>query len=278
MSASLFTYLYNCISQGYPFVESLFNLTSLVDEIVIVDCGSTDGTRELLTQLATNPHIRIYDDQWIMGRGGRNFSKTATRCHELCQHDTIVFTEADEVWDEDLVVRAGRELARGHNNLKFHRFQVTQNFNRIFWYPERLQEACRIFPRGSDILADPEAGDPMTFDKSLDAQAAQLVGGEHGYIVDCRNNFRDSYLLREETSKQLWGEEARDTIRFTPAHTAYRWELPVGEFKLELADERWTWRHTPIHLPRILRRHVGASRYAVKNSLLTGLLKWRPRN
>lgn len=268
---SLFTFTYNCISQGYPFIESIYNLLPLANEVVIVDCGSTDGTKELLDGLSLNSAIRVYSDSWTMGKGGRNFSGTAAKCRSLCQHETIIFAEADEVWEERLVSATKIELET-KNNLAFRRFQLTQNFNRCFWYPEKEQIANRIFSRNSEIMRNVEAGDSLIQSKTQ--EPFSLVLG--GYIIDCRNNFRDSYLLREETSKQIWGDTSRNTIRFTPAHTGYRYEITKEDFNKELQDERWLWTDTIFNIPEIMKYHLGKTKYEVRQQLIDAIKSWTP--
>ena len=46
-----YTTTYNCISQGYPFEESIQSLLANFDEVVVVDAGSTDGTWERLQEI-----------------------------------------------------------------------------------------------------------------------------------------------------------------------------------------------------------------------------------
>ena len=46
-----YTTTYNCISQGYPFVESIQSLLLTFDDVVVVDAGSTDGTWEKLQEI-----------------------------------------------------------------------------------------------------------------------------------------------------------------------------------------------------------------------------------
>ena len=46
-----YTTTYNCISQGYPFEESIQSLLQNFDEVVVVDAGSSDGTWERLLEI-----------------------------------------------------------------------------------------------------------------------------------------------------------------------------------------------------------------------------------
>src|SRR5690606_30466835 len=49
--------VYNALSAHYPFLEGIVLACEIVDEMVIQDGGSTDGTREAIEELA--PHLPI---------------------------------------------------------------------------------------------------------------------------------------------------------------------------------------------------------------------------
>lgn len=262
---STFTFVYNALSQGYPVIECLFNLLPISDEIVIVDCGSTDGTKELLNSLTANKHIRLYHDSWEMGLGGRNYRKSASKCHSLCTNETIIFAEADEVWPEDLVLNVKEEINAGNNNLILSRYQLTQNFSRVFWYPEAGQRVHRVFPRNSTIMQGVD--NDIFIQDSEDAKKSKF-NKDFSHIIDCRNNFRDNYITREEISKVIWNETSRKTFRFAPAHASYGWEISREQLDIELKDERWTDTKSIFNLPKVLKGHVGKTSYKVNENLV----------
>lgn len=53
-SLSGYTTTYNCVSQKYPFEQSIQSMLSFCDEVVVIDGGSNDGTWEVLQSLAKN--------------------------------------------------------------------------------------------------------------------------------------------------------------------------------------------------------------------------------
>ena len=73
-------------------IRRVFNcVESVIDEIVVVDCGSTDGTRELSRKLGA----RVYDIGECPGYGNMR-SITA----HLCKTDWVIFLDGDESMDE----------------------------------------------------------------------------------------------------------------------------------------------------------------------------------
>ena len=82
---------YNRLSYLKECLHSFSNLAPLPDEIVIVNDGSTDGTREYLNQLVkTNPLVRVAHHENNAGlSAGRNTAIQQAR------GDLIAFTDDD---------------------------------------------------------------------------------------------------------------------------------------------------------------------------------------
>ena len=77
-------------------LQSLLAQTYLPQEIVISDDGSTDGTRELLSQYAgTHRHIHVLyaESQGI----NNNFQNGVS----ACKGEYIAFCDQDDVWEKD---------------------------------------------------------------------------------------------------------------------------------------------------------------------------------
>ncbi|MCR5502651.1 MAG: glycosyltransferase family 2 protein [Lachnospiraceae bacterium] len=70
----------------------LSSMADLMDEIIIVDTGSTDRTKEIASKYTD----RIYDFEWV-----DDFSAPRNYAFELCGSDYIYTADADEYFDEE---------------------------------------------------------------------------------------------------------------------------------------------------------------------------------
>lgn len=71
-------------------IQAALRLTS---DIVVVDSGSTDGTREIAQKLGA----RVVHNEWPGYGAQKNFAQ------ELCNHDWVLNLDADEVLSDELI-------------------------------------------------------------------------------------------------------------------------------------------------------------------------------
>jgi len=92
MPLSLAVITYN---EEQNIVRLLDSLKNTVDEIVIVDSFSTDSTKEICTQ--KYPQVKFFEKSF------HGYGEQKNHALSLCSHDWILFLDADEVPDEDLI-------------------------------------------------------------------------------------------------------------------------------------------------------------------------------
>lgn len=242
MKISGFTFVYNALEGGYPIVEAIKAVEPYVDEVVVLDCQSNDGTREVLEGLS----VRILDGEWS-SEAGTTLNLALARNAE-CRGDAVIHFEADEVYEDRLLVNIKSALEEGHRDVAVYRIQVEQNFQRIRWYPER--PVHRVFPPGTVRKVN------NSTDRHDDAV---VLGPEQGLLWDCANCFRDNWRQRAQNLGRLFGVGAR--VRAVPYHFLGKAELSPAEAETLLKQEHWTWTETPLAIPDVLRPLVGVVKY-----------------
>jgi glycosyltransferase involved in cell wall biosynthesis len=94
----------NCISQGYPYMQAINSMLEFCDQVVVVDCGSDDGTWEELTNktLETDKltlkrvDLDYNDSRFALFDG---YSKALAR--SLCTSEFCWQQDSDEIVHED---------------------------------------------------------------------------------------------------------------------------------------------------------------------------------
>lgn len=226
-------------------MEAVRAVWDIVDEVVIVNAESTDGTRDVLDELASWAPcpFRILYAKW-----GQEAGKTLARLHAMhdkCSGDIILAFEGDEVFDEDLARDVVMEIRTGRMDIAVWRIQVEQNFQRVRWYPKPVH---RVFPRGSVA----KIGE--TTDRHHEAY---VMPAEHGFLWDVTNCFRDNWLLRVKNQARLRKESLN--LLAVPEHVNE--PVRVEDVDKFLAEPHWTWTKSPFDLPKVLLPHVGATSY-----------------
>lgn len=245
MKISGFSFIHNALTVGYPIAEAIETVWPYVDEIVVVDMESTDGTRALLDRLG----VRV-----IKGRWGNQAGQTLAEAHALHRHctgDVILHFEADEVYDESLLWEI-REMiySEGITDLAVHRLQVEQNFQRVRWYPEPVH---RVFSKGSVVKKG------HTTDRHNEAT---VIDPAYGYLWDVTNCFRDNWLQRIEQQAELWHGQRQFIM--TPIHVLHQVEYSEAQARELLTAPHWEWKNTPLNIPAVLRPLVGMTKYEPK--------------
>ena len=109
-----YTTTYNCISQDYPFEESISSMLDFCDQVVVVDAGSDDGTWERLEEMVHDNSKLIIHMQKRDMKSKRfavfdGLQKALARV--LCTGDFCWQQDSDEIVHED-DYRKVRELIR----------------------------------------------------------------------------------------------------------------------------------------------------------------------
>lgn len=241
MKISGFTLIHDGVTGGYPFVEAIAAVRPFVDEIVAVDIESTDGTFRVLDLLCD----RVLTSTW----DGRDTTPRAFMKHVECSGDIIIFFEADEVYDDNLLSEALWAIERSYSHIGVWRLQLEQNFQRCRDYPRPVH---RIFPKGE--------GSYHIHPTNLPDRPVHILAPDAGYLWDISNCFRDQWFQRKKNQSEIWGEPRSLMVA---QHFTEPVELSAIEEENRLGEAHWLWKSSPFRLPEILLPLVGQTRYRV---------------
>lgn len=130
------TFIRDAFKGGFCLFESMATVLSIVDEFVIVDFGSTDGTLEICEEIAKkNKRIKIHKRTWTKINDSSTFADAANECVNLCPTDAVFFFQADEVMHEDLAGDVRRMYENKVYALNFERIQLSHGTHVVKWLP-----------------------------------------------------------------------------------------------------------------------------------------------
>lgn len=102
-SLSGYTTTYNCVTQNYPFVESITSLLGFCDEVVVVDGGSTDGTVERLAEIAKGDSrlvVHVQKRDWNHPRSAVFDGQQKALARSICKSEWCWQMDVDEIVHE----------------------------------------------------------------------------------------------------------------------------------------------------------------------------------
>jgi hypothetical protein len=236
MKLSAFTFGYNLIEGGYPIVQAVEAIRPYVDEVVAVDCQSTDDTRRVLTAIC---HKVIDGPTWE----GRDIQHQVFELHRQCAGDIIILFEADEVYDETLLSEIHWAIEKGHTDIGVYRIQVEQNFQRVREYPT---PCYRVFPKGGGNYQNHPT-------QCLDN--TYVLPPTAGYLWDCSNCFPHSWYNRQLGQARVWGNSHSYAVA---THFTELNQMPVDGF---FDQPHWEFTSTPLSIPAVLKPLLGMTKY-----------------
>ena len=287
LSACVF--IRDCFKGAFCLFESMTTLMPLVDEFIVMDLGSADGTLEALKQVESgNPKVKLVQGNFDK-IDANVFATLANDLIAMCENDNVLYYQADEIWHEDLVALTRQRFDRGEFDLNFWRVQLRENFQKIKWFPHFVH---RVGKKGNFNFVV----DGMNTDRHLDAKTVHDKYDSSWFI-----RWGDEYRGVEGTKHpselptnemildvSLVGAFLENIPERRRMHTPFWHEAPTNMPSDEdnmLIDD-WmikernnpNWKETvsPFNIPAIMRWHLGRSKYELRPDLLRALIENRP--
>jgi hypothetical protein len=156
-----FTFAHNVVKLGYPIVEAVLSVLPYVDEFILVDCDSNDGTDVLFKKIGTlSDKCHIHHIPWTHNSScGGAIADAQIKAAHLCSGTHCWLVQADEIWwpeSCDVI----KDIIRRHQDVDRFVFP----FRHLIGFDKQAigayKTAVRII-KNSDIIR--VAGDGFTF-------------------------------------------------------------------------------------------------------------------
>lgn len=267
------TFIRNTFEGAFCVFESMASFMPLVDDMTIIDLGSTDGTLQVLQEIAAaNPRVRVVRSRFSKVDAGA-FADVANDCVASWQHNQGIFWQADEICHHNLLRLLRERLDNGDFDLVLWRYQLQENFQKMRWPPHPVH---RIGTKGKFQFVD----DGMNTNRSFEPP---IVGNYNmGWFIRWGAEFEDDYTQLPTHEMVLdisaAGGFLRNIVRKRKLHAPMWHEqpnmdgVPIMEwYAKERVNPNWTMTRTPFDIPQIMRWHLGRKTYILRPELKEAL-------
>jgi glycosyltransferase involved in cell wall biosynthesis len=268
-------FIKDCFKGAFCLFESMYQLLPLCDEFIIMDLGSTDGTLEVLEEIAnSNSKIHLIEEQEFPYYDAGVFASLANELIDRCNYPNVLYYQADEIWHENLVELTHQALREGKRDLSFWRVQLKYNFQYIKWFPHPVH---RIGPKNNFVFDNDGMNTKRVFDTTMVSSyglgeftqwgdkykfsPVALPTNEMVLDVSLTGGFLDNIPDRRRMHLPFWNEP--DVM---PADEQ---GMSVDDwYNYQKSNPEWDLHSTKFNVPEIMKYHLGKPRYTLRPQLL----------
>ena len=195
-------------NEAQVLARCLDSVADIMDEIIIVDTGSTDATKEIAKRYTA----KVYDFPWV-----DDFSLARNFAFEKAGCDYIYSADADEVLDEK-----NREALKNLKSVMMHEVEIV-----TMWYTEsgvqtvlnaKRERRPKLYKRlrkfvWVDPIHETVRTDPVVFDSDIEIK--HMPVGNHSdrdFSI-----FEGAYATQGRLSKKLYRMYARELYKWGDA-------------------------------------------------------------
>lgn len=268
---------YNLISGQFPFLECIVLGLPLVDELILIDFKSDDGTSELLHLLSTlEPRIKIIPSEMVVSAHYDRFDRALEEAIRQATGDWIIEIQADEYYhprDHKIILELIEYCDKnGYNGIR----QVSGNVHNWTEYDFYVYRNLRMF-RKLDNIHSFAGGDCFTigkFEKPREGFTTHNMMPEYDSDIkhyNLANAFPLAVLIRMYRHSKILSTVSRDRLEIYERELA-RFNISdiseIDKIPKELLDAEIFKGEIPDYIPEIFHELVGKYEYTVRNEVL----------
>lgn len=264
------TFEIDAIRGAVCLFESMASMLPFVDELIVFDLGSSDGTLAILQDISShNPKIRIVNSKFSSSTPAA-FADMANECIAACEYDNVIFWQADEIWHQNVLKMMKDKFEEGIYDLAFWRIQLKTNFQEVGWFPHPIH---RVGPKDNFVFVEDGMNSDRTygvdicseynmgwFQKWGDMNPMDLPMQEFVLDISKKGGFLDSIRNRAIFHAPMWNEVPNIDGK------------PIDDWYSEqINNPQWDLPSSPFNIPQIMKGLVGKRKYEVRPELIEAL-------
>jgi glycosyltransferase involved in cell wall biosynthesis len=227
--------------------ENMVNLLTVMDEVLIIDAGSKDGTYERLLDIAAN-NLKVTVDS------GENCMNTAI---QSARYERVLYFYQDEVFPVELLRKIRINMFDGYPNLIFWDLILRNNFQSYKREPDLIR---RTGWRDHLTVDSPVEGDVKLCSERLQWRHPWDINEVHRYIEDFVFGVVSGTAFINQ-AKDRFESDFGDTSGIDFA----------GWYRDAVKNPEWMSTESPFEIPPILRHHLGKTKYELRPEIIQAL-------
>jgi ADP-heptose:LPS heptosyltransferase/glycosyltransferase involved in cell wall biosynthesis len=246
-----YTHVLNARDQHFPYIQSIRSMLGFCDEVVVVDGGSTDGTRQELEglKLEMGERLQILDRTWDWSEPGMDGMQKAY-ARAMCTGDFLWQQDADEVVHENdykKIKKLVRAFPKGQDLIHLPVIELwgdgkTVRTDRHSWKWRLSRNNFRITHgiNKEARLVDPKTG--RTFSKRGMSDGCEYIDIMSGEFISHSGFYNDQLERIRISDPREYGKRMNEIFDDLPSVFHYSWaDIPrkIRNFR-DFWDKCWS--------------------------------------
>ena len=224
MTISLYTFVRNGLKLDFHVLQMLRHHLPLVDEVIVNEGCSTDGTFERVSSI--DPKIKVFRSEWGEQRTMDWYCQFKNDARKRCTGDWCVYLDCDEFIPEWQFDALKSRLEHSTDDLlAIDVLNFYGNYRVLHARPEKVHWASRkiaIHRNRPDVEFWGDAS-------NVRVSGRPLVWPERPYDFCCHHF---GYVRHASRLRQKWRSQ-------NAIYSKGRWRLPIPGFMFDLFPHRW---------------------------------------